>query len=167
MIESLYTCVNCQLTFPHEEDYKQHYRSEHHRYNIKRKLIGLPPLSLNDYTIRITIHIQSLTPNYHPNRSHKPRSTANSAPRSSCLQPPTNNILTPKNTKTTANNSSNKTNPKAKPAQCQNSKSSANTPINRTASSAMRRWMITTSTPFTASHLSGMSASTLMDSWSV
>jgi len=29
-----------------------HYKSEHHRYNIKRKLIGLPPLSHSDYLLQ-------------------------------------------------------------------------------------------------------------------
>lgn len=42
---STYNCVNCQLNFESEEMYIHHYKSEHHRYNIKRKLIGLPPLS--------------------------------------------------------------------------------------------------------------------------
>jgi pre-60S factor REI1 len=52
MNEGNFTCVNCQLHFSDETHYKEHYKSEHHRYNVKRKLINLPPLSLNDYYIR-------------------------------------------------------------------------------------------------------------------
>jgi pre-60S factor REI1 len=44
--------VNCQLHFDQELGYKEHYKSEHHRYNVKRKLIALPPLSLQDYILR-------------------------------------------------------------------------------------------------------------------
>lgn len=47
-----YQCVNCQLHFEVEEEYITHYKSEHHRYNIKRKLIGLPPLSFEEYNLR-------------------------------------------------------------------------------------------------------------------
>ena len=52
MSESNYTCVNCQIQFESEVDYKTHYKSEHHRYNVKRKLIGLAPLSIQDYYLR-------------------------------------------------------------------------------------------------------------------
>ena len=51
-MKSSYCCVNCELEFGVEADYISHYRSEHHRYNIKRKLIDLPPLSLADYQLR-------------------------------------------------------------------------------------------------------------------
>jgi pre-60S factor REI1 len=53
MNEGTFTCVNCQLHFTEETSYKEHYKSEHHRYNVKRKLIGLVPLSLHDYYIRM------------------------------------------------------------------------------------------------------------------
>jgi len=45
MKQTNYQCVNCQLSFAIESDYLAHYHSEIHRYNIKRKLIGLQPLS--------------------------------------------------------------------------------------------------------------------------
>lgn len=48
-----YQCVNCQLHYALEADYMAHYKSEHHRYNVKRKLIGLPPLSFEEYHLRI------------------------------------------------------------------------------------------------------------------
>jgi pre-60S factor REI1 len=47
-----YQCVNCQIHFDIEENYMIHYKSEHHRYNIKRKLIGLPPLTFEEYHLR-------------------------------------------------------------------------------------------------------------------
>ena len=38
MNETNYTCVNCQTQFHNEEQYKLHYKSEHHRYNVKRNV---------------------------------------------------------------------------------------------------------------------------------
>ena len=52
MQEGNFICVNCQMHFSEEASYKSHYKSEHHRYNVKRKLISLPPLSLHEYTLR-------------------------------------------------------------------------------------------------------------------
>ena len=52
MQEGNFICVNCQMHFSEEASYKNHYKSEHHRYNVKRKLISLPPLSLHEYTLR-------------------------------------------------------------------------------------------------------------------
>ena len=52
MKNSKYCCVNCEEDFEEEEAYIAHYRSEHHRYNIKRKLIGLPPLGLANFQLR-------------------------------------------------------------------------------------------------------------------
>lgn len=46
-------CVNCQLEFDQESDYLAHYHSEIHRYNVKRKLVGLQPLSMNEYSLSI------------------------------------------------------------------------------------------------------------------
>jgi hypothetical protein len=52
MSEGNFTCVNCQIHFDNDFDYKEHYKSEHHRYNVKRKLIGLAPLTVKDYYTR-------------------------------------------------------------------------------------------------------------------
>ena len=59
MNETNYTCVNCQTQFHNEEQYKLHYKSEHHRYNVKRKLINLPPLPLHDYNAQFASELSS------------------------------------------------------------------------------------------------------------
>ena len=38
-------CVSCEITFDTEQQHKQHYKSEVHRYNLKRKMVNLPPVS--------------------------------------------------------------------------------------------------------------------------
>ncbi|KAJ7733099.1 C2H2 type zinc-finger-domain-containing protein [Mycena olivaceomarginata] len=41
----LFTCLSCTIAFHTAEDQRTHYRSDHHRYNMKRRVAGLPPVS--------------------------------------------------------------------------------------------------------------------------
>jgi len=42
-------CSNCKIEIKSNDETKEHYKSEFHRYNIKRTLVSLPPLSLENY----------------------------------------------------------------------------------------------------------------------
>ena len=39
-MQELY-CSSCKIYIDNEEEYKNHFKSEFHRYNIKRKLVNL------------------------------------------------------------------------------------------------------------------------------
>ncbi|KAH7888778.1 C2H2 type zinc-finger-domain-containing protein [Phlebopus sp. FC_14] len=41
----LFTCLSCAIAFTSAEDQRMHYRSDHHRYNMKRRVASLPPVS--------------------------------------------------------------------------------------------------------------------------
>ncbi|KAH8119372.1 C2H2 type zinc-finger-domain-containing protein [Phellopilus nigrolimitatus] len=41
----LFTCLSCCIAFPSAEEQRIHYRSDHHRYNMKRRVAALPPVS--------------------------------------------------------------------------------------------------------------------------
>lgn len=41
----LFTCMSCSIAFTSPEEQRTHYRSDHHRYNMKRRVAGLPPVS--------------------------------------------------------------------------------------------------------------------------
>ncbi|KAJ7124875.1 C2H2 type zinc-finger-domain-containing protein [Mycena epipterygia] len=41
----LFTCLSCTIAFLSAEDQRTHYRSDHHRYNMKRRVASLPPVS--------------------------------------------------------------------------------------------------------------------------
>ena len=103
MNQANYTCVNCQLPFPNEILYKEHYKSEHHRYNVKRKLIGLPPLNLHDYQTRYFFFIQNSKANSHQRVNPRMKFTVTFAPRSFCHLKHTNITSIPKSTKRNAN----------------------------------------------------------------
>ncbi|KAF8520435.1 C2H2 type zinc-finger-domain-containing protein [Hysterangium stoloniferum] len=43
--QPLFTCMSCSIGFSTAEDQRIHYRSDHHRYNMKRRVASLPPIS--------------------------------------------------------------------------------------------------------------------------
>ena len=44
-MENLYTCLSCQVAFKNPQDQRTHMRSDWHRYNLKRKVAELGPVS--------------------------------------------------------------------------------------------------------------------------
>jgi len=38
------TCISCRLSFKDPEEQKSHYKSDFHRFNLKRKVANLPPV---------------------------------------------------------------------------------------------------------------------------
>jgi len=43
--QPLFTCLSCSIAFLSAEEQRVHYRSDHHRYNMKRRVASLPPVS--------------------------------------------------------------------------------------------------------------------------
>ncbi|TFY65743.1 hypothetical protein EVG20_g5343 [Dentipellis fragilis] len=41
-----FTCLSCSIAFLMAEEQRDHYRSDHHRYNMKRRVASLPPVSV-------------------------------------------------------------------------------------------------------------------------
>ncbi|GLB37219.1 putative C2H2 type zinc-finger (2 copies) [Lyophyllum shimeji] len=41
----LFTCLSCSIAFFSAEEQRVHYRSDYHRYNMKRRVASLPPVS--------------------------------------------------------------------------------------------------------------------------
>ncbi|KAI0314915.1 C2H2 type zinc-finger-domain-containing protein [Amylostereum chailletii] len=44
--QQFFTCLSCTIAFLTAEDQRVHYRSDHHRYNMKRRVASLPPVSV-------------------------------------------------------------------------------------------------------------------------
>lgn len=42
---SQYTCITCRVGFPDSEMQRTHYKTDWHRYNLKRKVAEMPPVS--------------------------------------------------------------------------------------------------------------------------
>ncbi|CAD6911863.1 unnamed protein product [Tilletia caries] len=45
--QPLYTCLSCNIAFPNAHDQRDHFRSDWHRYNAKRRVAQLPPIRLD------------------------------------------------------------------------------------------------------------------------
>ncbi|KAI8088640.1 C2H2 type zinc-finger-domain-containing protein [Halteromyces radiatus] len=45
----LYTCISCKVAFESAETQRLHYRSDWHRYNLKRKVADLPPVTREQF----------------------------------------------------------------------------------------------------------------------
>lgn len=50
---STYTCITCRVAFRDLEVQRQHYKSDWHRYNLKRKVAELPPVTVEDFQKRV------------------------------------------------------------------------------------------------------------------
>ncbi|KZO95522.1 hypothetical protein CALVIDRAFT_482625 [Calocera viscosa TUFC12733] len=51
--EPLFTCLSCSIAFLTAEDQRAHYRSDHHRYNMKRRVANLPPVSATIFNQKV------------------------------------------------------------------------------------------------------------------
>jgi pre-60S factor REI1 len=43
------TCISCRLIFQTHEEQKEHYKTEFHRFNLKRKIASLPPVTFEAF----------------------------------------------------------------------------------------------------------------------
>ncbi|ORX48666.1 hypothetical protein BCR36DRAFT_329123 [Piromyces finnis] len=50
----LYTCLTCKVAFRSADIQREHYRQDWHRYNLKRKVAGLQPITYDVFTEKIS-----------------------------------------------------------------------------------------------------------------
>ena len=48
-----YTCITCGVGFSSGDDQRIHYKSDWHRYNLKRKVAGMVPVSAEGFRDRV------------------------------------------------------------------------------------------------------------------
>ncbi|XP_034941732.1 zinc finger protein 622 [Chelonus insularis] len=56
----LYTCIACRVAFKDSEIQRQHYKSDWHRYNLKRKVVELPPVTVEEFQKKLIIQREQL-----------------------------------------------------------------------------------------------------------
>jgi len=44
-LKEVFTCISCRVQFDNSDDQREHYRSELHKFNLKRKVFDLPPVT--------------------------------------------------------------------------------------------------------------------------
>lgn len=50
---SSFTCINCRVAFADADLQRSHYKSDWHRYNLKRKVADLPPVTAENFQARV------------------------------------------------------------------------------------------------------------------
>ncbi|XP_077978155.1 cytoplasmic 60S subunit biogenesis factor ZNF622-like [Glandiceps talaboti] len=50
---SQYTCISCRVAFASPEIQRSHYKSDWHRYNLKRKVADLPPVTAENFQQKV------------------------------------------------------------------------------------------------------------------
>lgn len=50
---SAYTCLSCHVAFENFEGQREHFQSDWHRYNLMRKVSGLPPVTREAFNDRV------------------------------------------------------------------------------------------------------------------
>ncbi|CAG9858661.1 unnamed protein product [Phyllotreta striolata] len=48
-----FTCISCRVAFKDAELQRSHYKTDWHRYNLKRKVADLPPVTSEEFQIRV------------------------------------------------------------------------------------------------------------------
>ena len=59
------TCITCSVQFKEAGGQRDHYKTDWHRYNLKRKVAEMPPIQEQEFKVRFilnsTIFIQKCT----------------------------------------------------------------------------------------------------------
>jgi pre-60S factor REI1 len=53
---AMFTCISCRVAFKDAEIQRLHYKTDWHRYNLKRKIAELPPVTAEDFQRRVLQH---------------------------------------------------------------------------------------------------------------
>ncbi|XP_030382356.1 zinc finger protein 622 [Scaptodrosophila lebanonensis] len=48
-----FTCINCDVRFANPEIQREHYKTDWHRYNLKRRVAELPPVAAEEFQQRV------------------------------------------------------------------------------------------------------------------
>jgi pre-60S factor REI1 len=55
MSTDLFTCVTCNIAFNNPDLQRAHYKTDWHRYNLKRKVADMPAINLQDFQERVQL----------------------------------------------------------------------------------------------------------------
>ncbi|KAL6940163.1 hypothetical protein ACO0QE_004058 [Hanseniaspora vineae] len=54
-MSATYTCNSCLITFPTSLDQREHMKGDWHRYNLKRRVAQLPPISEQTFNEKVNV----------------------------------------------------------------------------------------------------------------
>ena len=48
-----FTCITCRVVFVEADTQRSHYKTDWHRYNLKRKVADMPPVTAENFAERV------------------------------------------------------------------------------------------------------------------
>ncbi|CAK4080411.1 unnamed protein product [Aphanomyces euteiches] len=69
--QKMLTCTACREEFASYEQQKEHFKLDWHRYNLKRKVVGLPPVSVEQFNSRKAEGASALTATAKPQEENQ------------------------------------------------------------------------------------------------
>ncbi|PAA72858.1 hypothetical protein BOX15_Mlig025600g1 [Macrostomum lignano] len=54
-----FPCISCGVILASSAEQREHYKSEWHRYNLKRKVANLPPIPIDEFNLKKTLFAKS------------------------------------------------------------------------------------------------------------
>lgn len=64
MSGSVFTCITCQVAFADADLQRMHYKTDWHRYNLKRKVANLPHVAAEGFNQRVLAQRAQVCPLY-------------------------------------------------------------------------------------------------------
>ena len=55
MLSQSFTCISCRVAFQNTDFQRLHYKTDWHRYNLKRKVASLPPVTAEEFQRRVLL----------------------------------------------------------------------------------------------------------------
>lgn len=55
-----FTCITCHVAFPQADLQRDHFKLDWHRYNLKRRIAELPPISAEEFQRKVLLNQQSI-----------------------------------------------------------------------------------------------------------
>jgi len=65
-----FTCINCSVAFKDADNQRDHYKTDWHRYNLKRKVAELPPVSLAQFNAKVEKQKAAVSAEKQPNTGY-------------------------------------------------------------------------------------------------
>ncbi|WFD36201.1 pre-60S factor rei1 [Malassezia cuniculi] len=57
---AMFTCMTCSIAYTRAEEQREHFRSEFHRYNMKRRIADLAPIKLQQFDEKVSEHKEQI-----------------------------------------------------------------------------------------------------------
>ena len=70
---SSFTCISCRVLFESADYQREHYKTDWHRYNLKRKLVELQPVTEDEFKLKVAFQTKKKDEQWNENNNNDKR----------------------------------------------------------------------------------------------